>query len=251
MATTTFWTDVKNFFYQYKYVILILIFITAAIIAFKSYLKGRSDVQQITTILKAQSDSIDYYKDQNGKLHAQVISQQGSAEIVNAFYKTTIDSLANILNIKDKQILNYINIIDSTAGNFTTMIDTVIKHDTVKQVVRIDTSYFVNYADAWLKFNGTFKSNSNLFHGSYKIKDSLTFVTYNKKTGFLGLGPTQYYLNVFSANPNAYITNIKNFNILTQKSKPFGIGPTLVVSYMNGHMAFVPGIGIVYSLFRF
>lgn len=246
----SFWTQFKSFVNNYKYVLLLLLFLLLCFISIRSYLKGKSDVNAIQNIIKAQSDSIKYFKDETGKLHAQVISQQASSGIINAYYKPLIDSLANQLKIKDKQISAFISVKDSTSGSFVSFLDTIVQHDTLV-ITKLDTSYRVNYADYWLKFSGYFKPNSNLFHGSYTIIDSLSFITYNKPSGFLGLGPKKLYLDVSSSNPNTIVKNIRDFSIVNEPLKPFAFGPAIIVTYTNGHISVVPGIGVSYSLWRF
>lgn len=250
-----FWIDFKSFLSEYKYVLLILLVIVASVILFKNYLNKRRDAINVADIVKAQKDSIDYYKDQNGKLHAQVIAQQGSQDIINSFYKPLIDSLSKELGVKSKQVQDYISIINSTSGQFTTVIDTIYVPDTTLknniQTINIDTTYIVPYKDNWLTFNGYFKPRSNKFQATYNMIDSLTFITYYKNSGFLGLGPKKWFLNIQAQNPATIIKNIKDFQIISDKPKPFSIGPSVIVTYQNSHFSLVPGIGIQYNLIRF
>lgn len=252
---SSFWTQLKAFFNNYKYVLLILLFLLLCFVSIRSYLKAKSDITTINTILKAQTDSISYYKDKTGKLQAQVISAQGSADIINSFYKPTIDSLSKQLGVKASQIQSYIGLIDSLSNTFITNIDTMYVHDTISKstgiVISTDTSYRINYLDKWLSFSGSFKANSSLFTGSYQLKDSLTIVNYSKKSGFLGFGPMQYYIDVSSNNPNETITSIKNFSITGQTPKRFGVGPAIIGTFQSGKVSIVPGIGVFYSLFSF
>lgn len=246
----SFWTQFKSFISNYKYVLLLLLFLLLCFISIRSYLKGKSDVNAIQNIIKAQSDSIKYFKDETGKLHAQVISQQGSSDIINAYYKPLIDSLANQLKIKDKQISAFISVKDSTSGSFVSFLDTIVQHDTLL-ITKLDTTYGVKYSDYWLKFSGYFKPNSNLFHGSYTMIDSLSFITFYKPKGFLGLSGKQWFLDVSSNNPNTVIRNIRDFSILEQKNKFFSVGPSIIATYTNGHFSVIPGIGIQFSVLKF
>lgn len=210
----------------------LIMFVVVALYALfmtKSCMNEKTQNQNLIEALKNENQKVTYWKDKNGVEHAKVIEIQLTHEQMDALHQGKLDSMANLLKIKEKQITQYIAITTSTHGQFSTPVDTVyesdtvyLPSDTVKPVITHNPILKMNYKDGWLDFKGDI--HKGRFYGEYTMKDSLTFVTYYKNTGFLGLGRRVHYLDVKSDNPNTTILNAKDYKFVEPKDKHVGFG---------------------------
>lgn len=243
-----------NFLKKYWAVLLALLLLIAGYFYFKAKFTKKEDINNYDEIVKNLSDSVSYYRDAANNLHSVIAQNQGDQTVIQKAFQSTIDSITKTLKIKDKQIEAYVGIIQNTKGNFIAKIDTVYSHDSttiLNGLLVVDTSYIIPYKDKWIDFTGTFHPAEQTFSAKYSLTDSLSIVSYSKSTGFLGLGAKKYLIDISSNNPSSTITNIHNFELINEKPKRFGIGPTVSVIYMNSKFSVVPGLGITYSLIRF
>lgn len=193
------------------------------------------------------------YKDENGKLHGQVEVLVADKNTFLATYGQKLDSIAKVLDIKTKNIEQYVQIGIKTTGSIKSRIDTTYVIDTNKNNVTGETTldttktYQVNYKDNWMYFSGNIVKDS--FIANYNVKDSLTFITYKKKTGFLGLGKGKTLMDVTSTNPNASYFGIKGVELKDLKPKRFGIGP--YVGFDPITMRPSAGLSVNYNLIKF
>lgn len=252
---STFWTSIKNVWVDHKTLIIIIFLVVLNLILFQAFFKAHNTNKDLDNLINNQDSTIKTYKDQNGQLHTQIQIAAGNKDAIDIYYKKQIDSLSSIIKIKNNQILDYTRIIKTTSGSFATKIDTLLVHDTTiiagKQNIIIDTNLIMPYKDNWLDFRGIYSPKHQSFDVNYTITDSLSFITFEKKIGFLNLGRTEYYLDVFSSNPNETITNLKSFKVIETPAKRFSIGPWVGVTYWGGNFTPVIGIGVGYGIIRF
>jgi len=243
----------------------ILVFVLALLFSLSLYLWIRVEYknkqyQTIEAQAAALTGQVSTYKDENGTLHGQVQSLTGDKEVYTILYKNQIDSMANLLKIKGKDINNFVNVGVLDSGKITNG-----KVDTFKYVYSapsglpdIINNYpkngadsalglSVSYSDKWLNFKGKIMNNG--FSGTYSINDSMTVIGYSKSTGFLGLGPTQNFVDISSTNPNVQYKNMKSVILTSTAPKRFSIGPYVGYDIAHNQVSF--GVSFQYSLIRF
>jgi hypothetical protein len=231
-----------------RLLLVIALFILVLLTAVRGCIKEKQNANQLSEAIKDRDAKVSYWKDENGKLHAQVQQVQASKDQIEVLYKNKLDSVSHELNIKPKQITDYTEVTKKTSGNFTTKVDTVWKIETVKgDSIKVVEYVGMNYTDKWIDFHGKLKDNS--FTASYSIKDSISIVGYWKRTGFLGLGKKDYVVDISSANPNTSITNAKNFKVTSSVTTPIGVG--FIGGYGWNGQKFSPfiGVGLYYKIF--
>lgn len=179
------------------------------------------------------------YVDKGGTVHTEKPVAVANIATIKASYERIIDSLTRVLKIKDKRITDLLAVGTTTTGTFKPKIDTVVIHGTNTAVV--------SYQDKWLSVSGVVNEDSQW---SYSYKDSLSFTTYNKKTGFLKLGRT-LMLDAFSHNPNTTIEGLTAIKISKAKPKKFGIGVNVGYGFDGKVWKPVVGVGVNYNLIRF
>lgn len=197
-------------------VIIIIIIILVIIISIKSC----RDNNIVATNLKIANDSLNMkikeYVDDSSNIHAQVQELQLSKselstlnESLKNHYLNKIDSLANVLNVKNKEIQSYITVITKTTGQGFGKIDTnyVLMADTTGKN-KIDTNYAIHSNDGYLSYNGILKKGILTYDYEYTML--LNAVRFSKKTGFLGLNKS-YYWDVSTNNKNAKIVGLEQF----------------------------------------
>lgn len=253
--TTSEFMARQGWFMRHRGLIMLIVVGLYAIYATKSC---RHQVIENNTLIEAIKDKeakIVYYKDQTGKEHARVNQVTASKKQIEFLFKGKLDSVSKELNIKSKQITDYIQVINSTAGKFTSKVDTfftpgvVVKIQGKDSIVKTIDYLGTNYKDAWLDFKAKIKNGT--FEGQYTIKDSLELVSYWKRTGFLGLGKKDYFIDISSKNPNSKIQNAKNFKIQSPKDNKIGIG--IIGGFGLDVKDFRPspfiGVGVYYKIF--
>lgn len=244
---------IGTFLWSIRNYIMIGTLVIALFFALKSYIAKRSEVKDLQNTVLNLNQTINVYKDAQGRTHAELLQVQVDKATAEAALQGKIDSLAKEINVKPKQIQSVITVGTQTTGTITSPLTPVVPTPTPGQItVPIapqDSIYAVNYKDAWMDFNG--KIAQGQLTATYKTRDSLNIVGYWKSKGFLGLGGKDYHLNIYSFNPNTVITSATNFSIKSPDNKRFGIGPSVAATWQDGKFKPVIGIGVQYNLIRF
>ena len=183
-----------------------------------------------------------YHTDDSGIVHAEnkVVTPfapiQGTETVAQAslvnYYKGIIAQLSSRLKVQSESINNITQVGTNTSGEFKPIKDTelVTMGDTTKQIDKI------SYSDKWLSIRGDINDTSAW---EYSINDSLTIVTYLKKTGWFN---HQLYVDAFAQNPNTHIKGLQSIKLDLPAPKKWGIGVSAGY-YFNG-INFSPGVGI-------
>jgi hypothetical protein len=198
--------------------------------------KPKEEAEPSRKIEKIKSKPPTTYRDTGGTIHT--VKEVSKAEIatIKASYQRIIDSLTGVLRIKEKQIADINQVGTTTTGTFKPDIEVVY--------VGADEVYEVSFKDRWFEMKGTVGKEEKW---KYSVKDSITLVTYWKKTGFLKLG-RKLVLDGFSQNPNTKIDGLTAIKIDKARPKKWGIG----VNVIDGKQwkPYV-GVGLTKTLIRF
>lgn len=252
--TTSEFMARQGWFMRHRGLIMLLVVGVYAIFATKSCRSKVIENNILVEAIKDKEAKIFYYKDQSGKEHARANQVTASKKQIEYLFRGKLDSISKELDIKSKQITDYIQISNSTGGNFSSKIDTFYKTSYIPvkgkdSIVKTIDYLGTKYNDTWLDFKAKIKNGT--FDAEYTIKDSLDIVSYWKRTGFLGLGRKDYFIDISSKNPNTKIQNAKNFKISTQKDNKIGFG--LIGGYGIDVKTFRPapfiGVGVYYKFF--
>ena len=189
------------------------------------------------------------YNDDGGTVHTEIPVEQVDIAGINKFYQQyydeyyshIVDSLTKLLHSKASNVSTIIEAGTQTEETFIPNLDTAYDDANVMQPVEI------NYKDKWLQLHGWLTDDSSW---SYKAKDSLIFVVYAKKSGFLNLRST-LYMDAFSMNPHTQINGLRGINLNSSPFKKWGLG--FSGGYMFNGQKFGPyiGIGINYNIIHF
>jgi hypothetical protein len=214
--------------------------ILLGIAAVKSLFSKPDVYSNIERIREIRDDSISYWKDAYGREHAQKEVAQSNFETLNTVYKPLMDSVLKSLNIQGKQLDN-LSVAGVSSGNHVPLkVDTIYKDSS--------TQYHFSYKDPWISLSGQIGKLSSL---DYSTFDSLIITSYQKKTGFLGLGKRVSYIDAYSINPHSHITGLQGIQVATEKPKRFGLGPYVGYGWNGQQWAPNIGIGINYSILKF
>jgi len=181
------------------------------------------------------------YRDENGRLHAELAQVTLTSEQAQIYFKKELDSVARLLKIRDGDIIALVKIIDSSSGSGSGKIDTIIKTITRDSIVYKDTIFQVNFDDKYLHLQNTIDKGG--YDLNYIYRDSLTLIQYYKTQGLKKIP----YLDVFSSNPNADV-KIKSYQIQDLYTERITVTAGMNFTYWNGWKVY-PGINIGYRLF--
>lgn len=208
----------------------------------RSRLNLRDDFRSSQNLHGLALKEAKFWKDDAGKAHAQVEVATSNLEVAKTVLGDELQSIAKEVSGLKKNLKNlesYINLQTTTSGTITTGLrDTVLIHDSTKTLAKA-----FSWEDKWTNINGII-TDTNL-ELNYRVRDSLTFVTYWKKNGFFK--KPSLMLDAISCNPNSTITGIRNVKITTQpRRKPrlgfylgYGVG-------FDGRIRPSAGVGLVY-----
>jgi len=207
--------------------------------------------------IQNMGSQIKTYVDENGNLHGQVEVLKIDKKVYSQMNGAQLDSLAQNLGTKVNKINSLLNLSMVNQGQLAAIIDTQYKIIMTKEIVnsreviRADSIryYTFKYKDKFMKFDGIIDSGK--LSANYSLKDSLTFITFHKNTGFLGLGKKKTLIDVQTQNPNVTFTQMQKIELTSEKIKKFSFGPCINYGF-NGEK-FQPSVGVSlqYSLIRF
>lgn len=207
--------------------------------------------------IENMGNQIKTYVDENGNLHGQVEVLKIDKKTYAGLNPAQMDSLAQSLGTKVNKINSILNLSMANQGQLAAIIDTQYKIIMSKEIInskevtrRDSVRYFTfKYDDKFMDFKG--KIDSGKLTADYKLRDSLTFITFHKNTGFLGLGKKKTFIDVQTQNPNVTFSRMQKIELTSEKVKKFSLGPC--VNYGFNGEKFQPSIGVSlqYSLIRF
>jgi len=192
-----------------------------------------------------------YHTDDSGIIHAQNkvvtplapikgVETVAQASLVN-YYNGIIAQLSARLKVQSESINTITQVSTNTSGEFKPIHDTeyVTTGDTSKRIEQI------SYSDKWISIKGDINDTS---HWQYSVNDSLTIVTYQKKTGWFS---HELYADAFAQNPNTHIKGLQSIKLDLPKPKKWGIGIDCGYGYNGIKFSPIVSIGIQRTLLRF
>lgn len=198
-----------------------------------------------STNIKALTDSITYYRTHNDDIVAVKTAFSARADELKQLNKNLYDKIKS-LDVKPKTITNTVYMQGET--EFLPQ-DTawVVRHDTLTNIIYNNGSVYRDFAfnDRWRDLEGYVKySNDTL--GLSISKDIVRFdytVAMDKNNK----------IYVKSDNPYVKYSEISGFQVPKQRTKMWGIGPQVGITYDPVHNKIAPtfGIGIQWSPIRF
>lgn len=168
------------------------------------------------------------YKDASGSVHTQVRPAQGAGyhELADQ-YKKTIDSLRKVLNTSRSSINDVTFFTTETTGTFKP------EYKAPDTVGCAETEVSVSYQDPWISITGNLNSDSAW---TYKVTDTMSLVTYDKKTGWF---KRDLYVDIVNKNPHTSINGLRAIRIVP-KPKKWAIGFT--AGYVFDGFTIKPGV---------
>ena len=224
-----------SFYTKYKGVILsFIILILIASFSIELFVHKSTTLEKIYQLERDKyRDSIVTLQDKTGeivyKISERTVYEHSKAE------KKTVDSLANILQIKEKEIARYQEIISET--DFS-------KATGIIQEINVDVDSFhiyrYSYKDKFLEYDAT-ASRDSLHYDKFIVRDSLYSIE-TKKT----IGKKVYNDVVFkNLNPNVVITQSKSlsFEVPKEYSK-FSLGAHIGINPITQQPVISVGLNI-------
>jgi hypothetical protein len=215
---------------------LLLVVGTAIIFFFGKAYKQREEIYQLER--DKYKDSIQILQDKTGdivyKIHESTVYEHSLSE------KKTVDSLAKILSIKEKEISNYKQIISKTDfSKATAQIDTIyIDKDSFPV-------YEYKYRDDFLEYYAI-ASKDSLKYNKLLVIDSLYLLEASKKIG----KKIFKELTVKNTNPSVVITDLKSLSFETPKEySKFSLGAHLGYNVFTQQPTI--SIGLNFDVIRF
>lgn len=180
----------------------ILVYITLILIIIYSNYNGCRDNKSYSQAIKAQNDSINYYKDKFGnniaeKQAIEVTLKQ--AKTLNLFKDTEIRKLKNLVNLTEVNTI--------IRDSLIVRLDTILLKDSTKALK-------FQHVDRWINLTGIITDSVLV---DYKIYEEFDIVAIRKAPKLFK--KKVLVVDVNSKNPNSLVTNIQSIQIREPKKK--------------------------------
>ncbi|MEX6689234.1 hypothetical protein QTN47_17120 [Danxiaibacter flavus] len=218
---------------------IVALLILCLVLSLQTCFKKVQQVSDLKDVVNASQDTVKKWKDKAGNEHAQKVLVTADVSLLKAVYQKQIDSITDLLNIKQSQLEAYTGVSLKNSGSIRPKVDTITLVDSSKE-------YQISYSDRWLSLSGKLGKDPLI---NYAFTDSLTVTVYHKRKNLFSRSQT--YIDVVSLNPNVTVTGLTGFRIPVKKPGRFGVGPYFGYGYSDGKWQPSAGISIQYSLIRF
>lgn len=171
-----------------------------------------------------------------GTVHTEVKVVEAAQDVwLDQYYQNLLQSVRDSLQLSQAHLREVLAASLTTNGS----IQTSVKRDTVRL---IDSSYkpiqIFTYHDKFINLAGRIENDS--IDIAYKTFDSLTFVTYYKKSKLFA--KKQLYMDAWPLNPNASIKGLQSIKVNAPQPKKWAIG--IIAGYYFNGQVMAPGVGI-------
>jgi hypothetical protein len=243
---------IVQFFQKYWKWIAIIALVIIALLSIKSCNEFKSkaiNAEKAKHFTDSLSDSkVKYWQDENKQLHATV----DNLFVDHFALQFEMDSVAELLKIKPKQIIAYSKTGSVIKLDVKTIVDTVEKYIILgKDTIETKQEYFLNWKDQWMQVNGVLDGINDSLH--IRGTDTLTRVDYWKRKWFLGA--KTYYTDITNSNPYIEVKSYKGVQF-KNAVKRFNLSLSAMYGYpVQGidlkHPSLYLGLSVGYSILKF
>lgn len=232
---------------NWKFLLIIGVIIFGLLLQFKGCQKEVEKKDAILSLQKIEDKRLDLtsiteWKDKYNNTHKEL----AKIKVEKAVLQIYADSIANILNVKSKQIEEITQVKTDIAINkplsIQKRIDTIYRDS----IIYVPYDEFI-YKDKWIDIKGDIGKTNSI---EINAQDTLTKVDYWKRKWFLG--NKTYYSDFSNTNPYVNISGLKQVE-LDVRTKRWSIGPYIGVGYdiNESKPELNVGIGIQYGVLQF
>jgi hypothetical protein len=212
----------------------VLLFV--AVVAIRGWIRQAKDNYILKEHVVQREDSLQYYKDAQGREHASRLLLQADMGTIKMFYRKEVDSLVKSLGIKEKQLRSFAVVGTQNTGTIKAKIDSVPGKN----------YRTFSYTDQWMNMHGMISDSLSL---KYQYRDSLILSNYWKRKWFLG--KKRYFQDGYSLNPDVHFTGLSGAELLVKEPGRFGVGPCITYSWDGQRWRPAIGISLQWSVIRF
>jgi hypothetical protein len=216
-------------------IILVLLVGLAAVacLGIRGCINANKVITQSTANGKQQSDTVaQHWHDRWKSEHAEKVAIQGTLQAIEITNAAQLDQATARVQIQRRQIEGLQKVVASINGQFNA------------KVIRDTDHVYIAYRDSTVTALATLTGDS--VNVEYSVTVPIYLTQYWKRKWFLGR--KTHYVDGYSTNPSAHITNLQSIRINAKEPGRFGVGPFLGVT-TEGKIGV--GICVSYSLFRF
>lgn len=208
-------------------------------LAIRGCQKNSRDLKATNEYLSLTEQKFREFKTESGLNAAKANQQILTLQALLTVKSREIVRLVGELKLKPKHITEYVEVVIEGKDSVILKRDTLYENYVSTPEEPTKPIPF-SYKDKWNQFDAYLDGDQ--IGLSYSISDSLTLVKTKK-----GRKTT---ISALSANPAIKIVGLNSIEVSEDRTKRFGIGPTLTFGYAD-KVVFVPGIGVQWSLIRF
>lgn len=252
---------IKGWFVRNKLTFYVIIFFILVILGLWIYFKIK-EKQRLNEFDKAINQKEQEFKEVLNKKTNEISYQQKVIEYERSISKIVEKELLQQLktdlrvetkNIKDLIAAKYSTSNSGTTSNVKTEIDTPNQSGNTPNNGGevIYPKYTFNWTDSFL--TATVSASKNEGRIEYTYTDSIRVAGFVKKKGFLGLGGSDYMVDIKFQNPKTKVQSMRSIKFDKDPKPKFSIGVGVGYYYFPAQNKLAPGIGITLqrNLFSF
>lgn len=213
--------------------------VVLAILWFRSCSEKRNLEKNIAQNSEVLQDTIQHYKNKEGKEVATRLAMQGEKQSLELLLASQTDSTQQL-----KSLVKYYKKVAAAIHT-----ETITKIDSIQVPYYIDGADFIvpfSLQEKWYGVSGR-STNKGLFLDQLTIPNTQSIVIGDKKTGFF---KTQFRIDVVNSNPFIKTTKVDGYS-LTERTKRIGIGVFAGYGFSANGLSPILGLGVSYNLFQF
>lgn len=166
----------------------------------------QQDNERLSANIASMSAGTQQYKTEAGKQAARAQQLELTAGELKQ-HCADLQARLNDMGIKNKYLQRAVY----ASTQMSAKVDTVVRDSIVyvPQLARLDTLQVLQWADAWVRLNGTI--HAGRFSGSITSQDTITVAVHRvpKKFLFIKWGTKRIDVSVASSNPHTIINEVK------------------------------------------
>ena len=166
----------------------------------------QQDNERLSANIASMSAGTQQYKTEAGKQAARAQQLELTAGELKQ-HCADLQARLNDMGIKNKYLQRAVY----ASTQMSAKVDTVVRDSIVyvPQLARLDTLQVLQWADAWVRLNGTI--HAGRFSGSITSQDTITVAVHKvpKKFLFIKWGTKRIDVSVASSNPHTIINEVK------------------------------------------
>jgi hypothetical protein len=220
--------------------------IVLAVLLFKTERR----LQTAQSVIVEQNSKVEHYTNSLGLEVAKRVALELSIGEVQKYYEDYIADIRAQHRVKVSELEAAIRAATSTTIPGSTEV-VIIAKDTCVAGQEIPSELSFLSTSEWMDISGIVFIKELRIDYEITVRDSVSFIMYKRRRGFLRTGKEELFIEGTSKNPFTTVSGLQGFKIAENRRRPFGIGISAGYGISGTGLSPYIGVGLNYSILRF